>query len=86
MSVGTHMNENINCASENRNVFTKFKEQLLSEGEIKWRYHTSDKDIVCMNDMDLDTGVLKPNDCTCNLYKELFLMKMFFPAHVNYTT
>ena len=59
---GIDMNENINCASENRNVFTKFKEQLLSEGVIKWRYHTTHKDIVCMNDMDSDTGVLKPND------------------------
>ena len=38
------------------------KEQLLSEGLIKWRYHITHKDIVCMNDMDLDTGVLKPND------------------------
>ena len=59
---GIDMNENINCSSENRNVFTKFKEQLLSEGVLKWRYHTTDKDILCMNDMDSDTGVLKPND------------------------
>ena len=52
------MNQNINCASENRNLFTKFKEQLLSEGVIKWRYHSTDKDIVCMNDIDSETGVL----------------------------
>ena len=58
---GIDMNENINCSSENRNVFTKFKEQLLSEGVIKWRYHSTDKDIVCMNDIDSETGVLIPN-------------------------
>ena len=58
---GIDMNENINCASENRNLFTKFKEQLLTEGVIKWRYHSTDKDIVCMNDIDSETGVLIPN-------------------------
>ena len=34
---GIDLNQDINCASEHRNLFTKFKEQLLSEGVIKWR-------------------------------------------------
>ena len=58
---GVDMNQDINCASQNRNVFTKFKEQLLSEDVIKWRYHCSQMDIVCLNDIDSDTGVLIPN-------------------------
>ena len=67
---GIDMNENINCTSQKRNVFTKFQEQFLSEDVIKWRYHSAEKDIVCMNDIDSDTGVLIPN--SCNMYKELF--------------
>ena len=55
------MNQDINFASQNRHVFTIFKEQLLCEGVIKWRYHSSQMDIVCLNDIDSDTGVLIPN-------------------------
>ena len=55
------MNDDINCASQNRNVFREFKEQLLLQGIIKWRYHSNDMDICCLNDIDSDTGVLIPN-------------------------
>ena len=58
---GIDMNQDSNCALLNRNVFTKFKEQLLCEGVIKWRYHSSQMDIACLNDIDSDTGVLIQN-------------------------
>ena len=70
------MNQDINFPTQNRNVFTKFREQLLCEDVIKWRYHSNQMDIVCLNDIDSDTGVLIPNSfvhvtCTKDFTEEM---------------
>ena len=47
-------------ASENRSLYTSFKESLLLEGSITWRIHTDEMDVCLMNDYHTSTGVLLP--------------------------
>ena len=63
-------NEYCNHAAQDRSLYTKFTEQILTEGNIKWRFHDESTDICMINDVDRDSGVIKHN---------LF-------AHVTYTT
>ena len=42
-------------------MYTKFKEQLISDGAIKWRLHERQVDICAMNDINPTTGLLVPN-------------------------
>ena len=55
------MNEQQNYATENRSLYTKFSEQLLTQGYIEWYLHYEETEICMMNDVDKDTGVMKPN-------------------------
>ena len=50
----------MNSASENRSLYTSFKESLLLEGSITWRIHTDEMDVCLMNDYHTSTGVLLP--------------------------
>ena len=50
----------MNVANKNRSLYVNFKEQLLSEGILKWRYHSPDKDVCVMSDTNDHTGVLLP--------------------------
>ena len=49
-------------------MYSKFKEQLITEGVAKWRCHEAHKDIAVLNDISTTTGeyVIK---CTCAIYK-----------------
>ena len=74
------------CVSE-RSVYTKFKNQLLTNGLIQWRYSEGGKDICVMNDINSTSGHLIPNSfvhvsceefeegtvikCNCEIYKFL---------------
>ena len=53
-------NEILNAANKNRSLYVNFKEQLLSEGTLKWRFNSQDKDICVMSDINDNTGVLQP--------------------------
>ena len=64
------MNEYYNHAAQDRSLYKKFMEHILTEGNIKWRFHDESTDICMINDVDRDSGVIKHN---------LF-------AHVTYTT
>ena len=55
------INEHQNHAPQYRSLYTKFSEHLLTEGNIKWRLHERGTEICMMNDVDRDTGVMKPN-------------------------
>ena len=74
---GIDMNQDINFDMQNRNVFTKFREQLLCEDVIKWRYHSDQMDVVCLNDIDSETGVLIPNS-----FVHVTCIKNFTEEHV----
>ena len=50
----------MNSASENRSLYTSFKESLLLESSITWRIHTDKMDVCLMNDYHTSTGVLLP--------------------------
>ena len=50
----------MNSSSENRSLYTSFKESLLLEGSITWRIHTDEMDVCHMNDYHTSTGVLLP--------------------------
>ena len=60
-SVGIDYNTSLNSAKQNRKLYTKFKEQLISDGAIKWRVHEREVDICAMNDINPTTGLLLPN-------------------------
>ena len=63
-------NEYCNHAAKDRTLYTKFTEQILMEGNIKWRFHDECTDICMINDVHRDSGVIKHNSF----------------AHVTYTT
>ena len=55
------MNEYQNHATQDRSLYTRFSEHLLTEGNIKWCFHDEGTEICMMNDVDKETGVMKPN-------------------------
>ena len=60
-SVGIDYNTSLNSAKQNRKLYITFKEQLISDGAIKWRLHERHLDICAMNDINPTTGLLLPN-------------------------
>ena len=55
------MNEHQNHAIQDRSLYTKFSEQLSTQGNIKWHLHDKEAEICIMNDVDKDTVFMKPN-------------------------
>ena len=60
-AAGVDLNELLNSAQQNRTLYTKFKEQLITEGVIKWRSHEERKDIAVLSDINTLTGNIVPN-------------------------
>ena len=60
-SVGVDLNQSLNSANQNRDLYTKFKEHLISDGTIKWRLHTQELDICVMSDINPTTGLIVPS-------------------------
>ena len=50
-----------NSASLNRTIYTEFSEQIVSDGDIIWRKHDADLDVVVMSDISADTGYIRPS-------------------------
>ena len=72
------MNEHQNHATQDRSLYTKFSEHLLTQGNFKWHLHDEGTNINMMNDVDKETGVLKPNSfihviCTRDANGEIIL-------------
>ena len=82
--VGADMNSQLNCASQQHTLYTKFSEKLVTDGIIKWRQHTNEIDVCIMSDYN-PTGHLLPQSfvhvyamkcenaqpifrCTCQIY------------------
>jgi hypothetical protein len=60
-SVGEDHATILNSANKNRNLYTCFKEQLVTEGVIKWCLHEPGRDIVVMTDYSAENGYITPS-------------------------
>ena len=49
-----------NSSDMNRNLYSTFSQQLITDGVIKWRKHNDHEDIVMMSDYNPSTGNLSP--------------------------
>ena len=59
--LGLDLDTELNCQDENRRLFSKFAEQIASDGVIQWRQHSEESDVVVLNDYDPSTGSLMPS-------------------------
>ena len=58
--VGCNVTAELNSSNKNRILYTTFKEQLITEGTIMWRYHDDLEDVCVMTDYNSTTGLLQP--------------------------
>ena len=49
-----------NSTDQNRNLYTTFSQQLITDGIIQWRKHSDNADTVIMSDYNCTTGNLSP--------------------------
>jgi hypothetical protein len=61
-SLGLDVAEVTNIASQSRSMYTRFCEEIITTGLIKWCKHTEEEDVVILNDYNLSngSGSLKP--------------------------
>ena len=60
----------LNSVNRNSTLYTSFKEQLITEGTIKWRYHDDLEDVCVMSDYHSTTGLLLPPVfCSCHSFE-----------------
>ena len=60
-AAGINLNQLFTSAQQNRTLYSKFKEQLITEGVLKWRCHEVHKDIAVLTDISTTTGHIVPN-------------------------
>ena len=60
--IGEGLSSQLNSANPRRGIFADFREQLITEGMIRWRMHDEEKDICVMNDYHPAHGTLLPNN------------------------
>ena len=60
-SVGVDLSKSLNSANQNRDLYTKFKEHLVSDGTIKWRLHTQELDMSVLSYINPTTGLIVPS-------------------------
>ena len=58
---GVDYNAILNSTKEERSMYTKFQEEVLVDGTIKWCLHSETKDICVMSDINSSTGTLLPS-------------------------
>ena len=59
-SVGSNVTSQLNSANQNHTLYTRFKEQLITEGIIKWRSHDEFQDVCVITDYSSTTGLFLP--------------------------
>ena len=69
--VGADLESFLNQANKECHIYQIFEEQLISEGEIRWRFHEDGKDVVLMNNYNYTTGYMMPEKfCPCNIAQQ----------------
>lgn len=58
--MGVNFNTIKNSADLNRNLYSTFSQQLITDGTIQWRTHSDHQDTVIMSDYNPSTGNLSP--------------------------
>ena len=76
--VGADLNAFLNKANSECHIYEVFHKQIISEGEIRWRYHEDRKDIVLMTNYNHTTGYMMPENfvhvtCTRGIDNEIYL-------------
>ena len=76
--VGADLESFFNQANNECDIYEIFEEQLISEGEIRWRLHEDGKDVVLMNNYNRTTGYMLPENivhviCTIGLNNDIYL-------------
>ena len=76
--VGADLDAFLNKANSEHKIYEVFHEQIISEGEIRWRYHEDGKDIVLMMNYNCTTGYMMPENfvhvtCTRGMDNEIYL-------------
>lgn len=49
-----------NSTDRNRNLYSVFSQQLITDGAVQWRKHNDYEDVVIMSDYNASTGILSP--------------------------
>ena len=60
-AAGVDFNQLLNSAQQNKTLYFKFKEQLITKGVIKWHCHEVCKDVAVLTDINTTTGHIVPN-------------------------
>ena len=81
--VGADLDEFLNKANSECHIYEVFHEQIISEGEIRWRYHEDGKDIVPMMNCNCTTGYMMPENfvhvaCTREMDNEIYLLQLLY--------
>ena len=76
--VGADLDTFLNQVNSECHIYEVFHEQIISEGEIRWRHHEDGKDIVLMTNYNRTTGYMMPENfvhvtCTRGMDKEIYL-------------
>ena len=79
-AAGVHLNQLLNSAQQNKTLYSKFKEQLITEGVIKWHCHEVHKDVAFLTGINTTTGHIVPNSfvhvtCVKDLLGEYIITK-----------
>ncbi len=80
------------CAVKNSTIFKKFQFNIISVGLVQWRKHSTDQDVVVLNDYCQTSAVLLPLDyvhvyasmadeellikCTCKIYRRIHCLAL----------
>ena len=60
-AAGVDLSQLLSSAQQNKTLYSKFKEQLITEGVIKWHCHKVHKDVAVLTDINTTTGHIVPN-------------------------
>ena len=85
-SIGSNLNSQLNSANQNHTLYTRFKEQLITEGVIKWRSRDQFKDICIMTDYSSITGLLLQQSFAHVTAIKMDEGKLYWSVHVTYST
>ena len=80
---GVQLDELLNSASKDCTLYTKFQEEMLTEGTIKWRLSDEDEGDICiMNDYNKSTGASSLTSMSMSSASKYQTLRLPFDVHV----